>query len=313
MHCYNFTIIIQNIYRYFCLHSLPFLAWVHTLDEDEEDENDLIAETRSLPQHLPEAQLAQHNSTPSPRHLFKSEPPRGRLWDHAREWTPPLPTGAVTQTASRWRAFRDASAYPAISADEGQIVDEQWLIEYGADYSRPWLAGDVNGDPEKNPGRYLRYRAKRRAWYIRAQRTVLRNPIIPLVIRMNVWVSSAVALALASNIHYIVHQAKHIDQKPSTAMAIVVDAVAMVYLVYIMYDEYSGKPLGLRPAKAKMRLIFLDLFFIVFDSANLSLAFEAIESEACEIPICSRQKALASVLLVALIAWLSTFSISVMR
>lgn len=77
-----------------------------------------------------------------------------------------------------------------------------------------------------------------------------------------------------------------------------------------------------------MRLILLDLFFIVFDSANLSLAFEASHQEGfCkqiskqgpqevfdrEPRLCRRQNALASVLLIALIAWLLTFSISVLR
>lgn len=103
-------------------------------------------------------------------------------------------------------------------------------------------------------------------------------------------------------------------------MAIIVDAIALVYLFYITYDEYSGKPLGLRSAKAKMRLIFLDLFFIVFDSANLSLAFGAVldSDAACDQGalnpgICQRQTGLASVLLIALIAWLLTFSVSVLR
>ena len=96
-------------------------------------------------------------------------------------------------------------------------------------------------------------------------------------------------------------------------MAIIVDAIAMAYLVYITYDEYSGKPLGLRSAKAKMRLIFLDLFFIVFDSANLSLAFETLSDNRPCAEVCGKQEALASVLLIALIAWLLTFSISVMR
>lgn len=106
-------------------------------------------------------------------------------------------------------------------------------------------------------------------------------------------------------------------------MAIIVDSVALVYLVYITYDEYTGKPLGLRPAKAKLRLIFLDLFFIVFVSANLSLAFNALsdckreagkDKDSQVIPsICAQQKALASVLLIELIAWLLTFAISVLR
>ena len=51
----------------------------------------------------------------------------------------------------------------------------------------------------------------------------------------------------------------------------------------------------------------------VFDSANLSLAFEGVRGGGCDDQTCNRQKALASVLLIALIAWLLTFSISVMR
>ena len=129
---------------------------------------------------------------------------------------------------------------------------------------------------------------------------------------MNVFFFSAVALALAGSIHHRSTE-ERLSQTASTDMAIIVDVVAMIYLLYITYDEYTGKPLGLRSAKAKMRLIFLDLFFIVFDSANLSLAFEAIDYGDCVEQICSWQKALASVLLIALIAWLLTFAISVLR
>jgi hypothetical protein len=110
-------------------------------------------------------------------------------------------------------------------------------------------------------------------------------------------------------------------------MAIIVDAVALVYLVYITWDEYTAKPLGLRSPAAKARLILLDIFFIVFDAANLSIAFESLSSVsgACTLAeinqqisqkndaICDRQVALACVLLVALLAWLMTFSISVLR
>lgn len=298
-------------------------AWVHTLHGDEEE---LIAAAQSMPLVPPELQIAQHNNTPAAKHVFKPDTSRGRLYDHQRESTPLIPHSTVGETRSRWKAFAEASAYPAISAGGGEIVTEEWLVQNGADYSRPWLAGDdENGDPEKNPMRM--FRAKRRAWYVRAQRTVLRNPIVPMVIRMNVWVFSAVALGLAGSIHHLTDRDPSVNSTPSTDMAIIVDVIAMVYLLYITYDEYSGKPLGLRPARAKMRLIFLDLFFIVFDSANLSLAFEAIRSESCNADsrnknefytsltsqICSRQKGLASVLLIALIAWLLTFAISVLR
>jgi len=110
-------------------------------------------------------------------------------------------------------------------------------------------------------------------------------------------------------------------------MAICTDAIALPYLIYITWDEYTGKPLGLRSARAKMRLIFLDMFFIVFDSANLALAFAGLSDarSSCVTAtvdlvedkrngsICRRETALASVLLIALIAWLMTFGISVLR
>lgn len=276
----------------------------------------MLAVVDSLP-HIPAgAIIAQHNGSTAAAYQQRAQS-RGRLYDHEREWTLSA-KDALPESGSRWRAFASSSAYPITSAEGGEIVSEEWLQQNGPDYSRPWLAGASDGDPEKDPAGLYRFRTKRRAWYIRAQRTVLRNPIVPMVIRMNVWFFSAVALALACSIHHITDKSreeksqKTINATPSTNMAIVVDAVALVYLLYITYDEYSGKPLGLRPARAKMRLIFLDLFFIVFDSANLSLAFEAIEG-SCQPQICDQQRALASVLLIALIAWLLTFSISVMR
>ena len=315
----SFVVLIQR----------SILAWVRTIDEDDENLHEVA---QLLPHIPPEIKLAQHNTTPSAIPRFRTDPPRGRLYDHQRESVPPLPSGTVTENGSRWKAFAEASAYPAISAEGGEIVTEQWLEQNGPNYSRAWLAGDDDsGDPEK--GKHM-FRAKRRVWYIRAQRTVLRNPLIPMIIRLNVWILSAIALGLGCAIHHLTDNgANCAQQTPSTNMAIIVDAIALAYLLYITYDEYSGKPLGLRSAKAKMRLIFLDLFFIVFESANLSLAFEAIQGGTCanvttatntscsESPVnekdlrhvCQMQKGLASVLLIALLAWLSTFAISVLR
>ena len=150
--------------------------------------------------------------------------------------------------------------------------------------------------------------------------TVLRNPIMPLVLRMIVWFFSLIALALGIVV-YKADKANLEAQRHSASptMAIIVDAIALVYIIYITHDEYRGKPLGLRSARAKMRLIFLDLFFIVFDSANLSLAFEAITDSnippVCPLgrAVCGHQEALASVLFIALIAWMMTFAISVLR
>ena len=206
--------------------------------------------------------------------------------------------------------------------DDGELVTEDWLVENGPDYSRRWLATSDSGDPENDVARHYRFRAKRKVWWKRLQRKILRSPIIPLIFRTIVWSFSLVALALGSSIHKLANTVDNGDEINSLSpfIAITVDAIALLYLLYITYDEYSGKPLGLRSPRAKIRLIFLDLFFIVFDSANLSLAFEAVtdSNPLCREgrlgkKICHQQKALASVLLVALIAWLSTFAVSISR
>lgn len=247
------------------------------------------------------------------------------MHDRQREALPVTINPHSNENASRWATFAKTTAYPKVSTQGEKLVSNDWLTENLADYSQPWQANEQDDDAQDD-SRYHAFRRKRTAWWKRLQHTILRNPIVPLVFRLTVWSFSLVALALGGSIHHLSIKYKH-PQGPSALMAIIVDAVALVYILYITYDEYTGKPLGLRSAKAKIRLIFLDLFFIVFDSANLSLAFEALsavtgsctnaEVDARIDPrnnaICGRQMALASVLLIALIAWLMTFSISVLR
>jgi hypothetical protein len=51
-------------------------------------------------------------------------------------------------------------------------------------------------------------------------------------------------------------------------------------LTHLELVQYTSKPLGLRSPSAKARLILLDIFFIVFDSANLSFASTMIAINA---------------------------------
>jgi len=154
----------------------------------------------------------------------------------------------------------------------------------------------------------------------------MNHPMVPALIRMVVLTFSILALALASSI-YRRSYSHSCDNNSSTWMAIIVDIVAILYTVYITYDEYTSKPLGLRSHNAKMALIFLDLAFIVFESANLSLAFQALtdvkwacvesspQIRACPYTksICQRQQGLTATLFIALLAWIGTFTISTLR
>lgn len=289
----------------------------------DKDGDQLNSSSHSLPFTPPIAQVACHNNSPSAKQKNKADPPRGKLFDLQREWITPTPRGPFSEDAPKWRDFARSSTFPTDPDEEGEIVTEAWLVQNGGDYSRPWLANSENGDIDSDVAHFLKFRnrTQRKVWWKRMQRTVLHSPGIPLFIRTIVWCFSLVALVLGCSIRKLANdstEVRDLVNSPSPNMAIIVDAIALVYIFYITYDEYTGKPLGLRSAKAKMRLIFLDLFFIVFDSANLSLAFGAVlaSDDSCGRStrgICQRQEALASVLLIALIAWLLTFSISVLR
>jgi hypothetical protein len=156
----------------------------------------------------------------------------------------------------------------------------------------------------------------------------MRNPWVPAVLRIINLCFSIVALALAASI-FSASRYYTYNQRSSTLIAIAFDAVAIVYIFWITQNEYLGKPLGLRSAAAKVRLILLDLFFIVFNSAVLSLAFDALTDArwSCrasdlqeavirgrQVPkLCNLQRALSGILLISLVAWLLTFSVSMLR
>ncbi|KAI9789387.1 MAG: hypothetical protein M1816_006045 [Peltula sp. TS41687] len=280
-------------------------GWIHSVKpEDLQGDVDIIDPVDGLPT-LP---ISAHTSPVN------------------RERTPLIVDKPVN--GSRWQIFAKSSAYPTGNPERAQRVDEQWLVDHMPSLDAPWQAGHGVGDAEK--GNPLTSHAKRRAWYVRLQRAVLRNPLVPLALRLTMWSFSLIALGLGASIFSLSH-AKHFTQRPSTFIAIIFDSVALVYLFYITYDEYTSKPLGLRSPQAKMRLILLDLFFIVFNSANLSLAFDTLTDVRgpckkgldsaspgpndmnADKEICSRQSALSGVLLIALVAWLLTFTVSVFR
>jgi hypothetical protein len=146
---------------------------------------------------------------------------------------------------------------------------------------------------------------------------------MPLIFRLLVLTFSATALALGGSIFQHLHSDSRCEKGASTYMAIIVDVVAIIYILYITIDEYRSPPIGIRPSSAKLRLTLLDLLFIVFAAANLSLAFHAVDNPqwichnggTCSVKdyVCDDQKALASVLLITLIAWLSTFIVTLLR
>ncbi|EXJ89287.1 hypothetical protein A1O3_02353 [Capronia epimyces CBS 606.96] len=312
------------------------LAWVRDVEED-----DLVDPQFQFPGAPHAALVAHHNHSPSTARqpLLSGEHP------HDDEFV--TSSGHLRpERTSRWITFAQASAYPHEDFN-GEKVDPEYLDQHFTDYSKPWLDGRDEENADDDTSRYRAFRKKRQVWYKRAQFTILRNPFIPLAFRLTVFLFALIAVALGTSIFHetgkiikCIHQHPRSEQcvalvgteeldyyrDPSGLMAVIVDAIALAYTLYITYDEYFSKPLGLRPARAKVRLVLLDLFFVVFQSANLALSFESltVDEGACKVGheprtssrfdnVCDRAKALSGVLLVSLVAWLLTFSISVLR
>lgn len=252
--------------------------------------------------------MAQHSSRPAPKHKQKAEP--GRLWDHLRTAEPYIQCRPFSEDAAMWREYIKSTRNPNTFEDLPSVrVTPEWLEQNGPDYSQPWLAGRGNQTADNDAARLFKHHKHTKTRWQRMQRTILRNAIIPLAIRAIVLFFSTAAMGIAAALlHY-----EELKDSSSLMMALIVDAVAVVYLVGITYDEYTGKPLGLRSATAKMRLIFLDLFFIVCGSANLSLAFQTVAHLEPDCDYSKKLTALAMMLLIALISWILTFGISVLR
>ncbi|RYO26069.1 hypothetical protein AA0111_g8453 [Alternaria arborescens] len=310
----SITASAENRERQRAVRSLP--PWVQSADE----EDNVDATSFLLPRTPTSVRHANHNFCPTP----KSSVP-GRKFDHAREGAPVTLSTPVSDSAPKWKQFTQASNLDRPISSRGQIVDDDWLKDNMPDLEQKWEPIDKDHGDEHIKGFWLFTSEKRKRRLMRFHNTVMNHPMVPALSRCLILVFSILALSLACSIY------RHSDNNgcnnnSSTWMAILVDIVAVLYTIYITYDEYTSKPLGLRSHNAKMSLIFLDLAFIVFESANLSLAFQAltddkwacVESDrtnACPYrqSICERQKGLTATLLIALLAWIATFAISTLR
>ncbi|ODQ78446.1 hypothetical protein BABINDRAFT_39567 [Babjeviella inositovora NRRL Y-12698] len=162
-------------------------------------------------------------------------------------------------------------------------------------------------------------------WKPMFKRILLNNPYIPLTLRLIIIIFCATALALAADVYRESHMYYgEYGADASTIMALCVQTISLAYLLYITYDEFSAKPIGLRNPMAKLRLIMLDLLFVIFSAANLTLAFynlydtqwlcSATQKGYPELKTsCERQRALVAFLLIILCMWVTTFTVSIVR
>lgn len=213
---------------------------------------------------------------------------------------------------SRWTSYMRASGAPRrhLTPEQRAAADALWSA-YDDESKHPQPEDGADNESLLSD---QRKRERRERYLKRLQRQLMLSPFAPLVFRTFIIVTSIIALALASDVYGNNRGCK--DDSTHT-LAIIVNTVAIPYTLYITWDEFFSQPIGLRKPRSKLRLLVLDLVFIIFDSANLSLAFDAGTNTEEEFrapdPKCAEQWGLVVVLLVALIAWVSTFMLSLFR
>lgn len=235
---------------------------------------------------------------------------RGRKWDHLRSAEPVIvPRYSRATPDAPWRSYVQSSRYGRLPNEEAQIIDPEGLDKLQPGFSDPVQMPDLRGANGRGSTRT-------RAFYKRLWSIILRHPLVPLVFRLTVLLTSIVALALSARIYEFEHRGngKRSSELTQSVVAIVVDTVAIPYIGYMTWDEYTGKPLGLRAPTQKVAFVLMDLFFIIFKSASTALAFEALVYHNAE----DRQtqqysEALAAFQTIGLISWSFTLSVSVFR
>ncbi|KAI1381902.1 hypothetical protein F4677DRAFT_400160 [Hypoxylon crocopeplum] len=251
----------------------------------------------------------------------------GRRWDHLRTAEPVIMglgyRAPNEDPYERWRDFIRSSSYGRSPDDEYEVVPYGVLEQQMPGLEMPVRSPFHPLDPK------IQRKSRKDTWIMRFWNFVLRHPIAPLIFRLVVLITTVAALALACNIFQREHNPAIINEyTPETSqaiVAIVIDVVAIPYILYMVWDEYTGKPLGLRPPAQKVSLTLLDLIFIVLKSASVALAFEALVDHsgdglsidpnwaATERVSLHLARGLAALTLVGLIAWILNFTISVFR
>ncbi|CAI8496407.1 unnamed protein product [Hanseniaspora opuntiae] len=187
------------------------------------------------------------------------------------------------------------------------------------------------------------YGRKKTELFPRIEKILFQNRYLPLLCRFMIVVLCTVALSLSARIyinsksHYFGRDLDEpltaelkkytMGQQPSTIMAMVINTISILFEVYVAVNEFNGEPIGLRNPLGKLRLLLLDLFFIIFFSANLSIAFGSMfdddwvciggypsnKSSPKVNYICRKQRTLSSFLFLILCAWVITFTVSITR
>ncbi|KAN0060220.1 hypothetical protein ACQY0O_007549 [Thecaphora frezii] len=129
--------------------------------------------------------------------------------------------------------------------------------------------------PRTETGRSRGSRGRRRLWLEWWKNFIIHNPFVPLLIRIvNISFTTA-TLAVAIKLWRVLHQERATDAVGSSPMvAIVFAPLTLVHIAFQIWLEYFGRPIGLWTVQSKLFYTTIEIIFICFWSAELSLSFD---------------------------------------
>ncbi|KOS17944.1 Regulator of phospholipase D SRF1 [Escovopsis weberi] len=247
-------------------------------------------------------------------HFFRNgrAPRLGRDWDHLRSSEPvivPAYHSAPRKPELEWHDFIRSSAWGRTESNQSRIISVRSLNRMQPGLNKQEGGAALDAAAAAKPSRSRR-KLSSAIW-----KQMMRGSIAPILFRLAVMITSIVALGISARLFRLEDAAqKDSAQRSQAVVAVAIDTVAIPFIAFSIYDELTGKPLGLRSAVRKISLILLDLFFIIFKSASTALAFESVVyHNKGAASARSLTKALAGVMLLGLMSWSINFAMNIFR
>jgi len=233
-------------------------------------------------------------------------PGRGHLHDANRSAEPPYISQPLPVLADRYRPFINEF----IDSDT-VLLDPESLNEKFGDYTNEYVHHEDNSTTGAGaiPARISHY--------------LLFNPWVPGLNRLLMWFLSIATLTLGA---ILIRARKDYEEgicDASPDLLVLLACLAIIYLPYIFFDEYFGKPIGLRKPMSKARLLFFDLSFVIWYTVNVTLSADNAFDRTARVENVVVQRCLGSnrgldlavfvTILLSLVSWILTFSITLLR
>ncbi|KAE8223137.1 hypothetical protein CF319_g3778 [Tilletia indica] len=196
--------------------------------------------------------------------------------------------------------------------------------------------GRLHGGPMDRKGDK---QARERSYMARFRQFLLLNPFAPFAFRMINMSFTTATLAVAIRIHETLRSIGDSSLVGSSPiLGIIFAPLTLAHVFTQIYMEYFGKPIGLWSVRSKLFYTLIELVFVCFWSAELSLAFDNLTTsplecccgasklfraeEAAEAInqnpervgyVCRLQSTLAGLSFVSLLAYLIVLSVSLFR